>query len=418
MVQSASLRVLYIHQYFRTPSMPGGTRSYEFARRLVRAGHDVQMITSDTQGLHGTAKKWTKSEEEGICVHWLRLKYSNKMRYGQRMVAFARFALAAARKAKRLGGDVVFATSTPLTVALPGVYASRRLGLPMVFEVRDLWPELPIAMGALRNPLLQRGAKWLETFAYSHSRRVIALSPGMRDGIARTGFPVEKIEVIPNGCDNESFQSSTDEGREYLRKLAPGITDNVVSYTGTLGRINGVGYLVAIAVAMLEIDPNISFLITGDGQEAEQIREKAEQAEVLNKNLWMIGTTAKKDMPKILAASTIATSLFVDLPEMWNNSANKLFDGLAAGCPIAINYRGWQAELLERSGAGIVLPPDDAQVAAASLREFLSSEERLESASSAAKELAEHEFDRDLLFQKFQSVIVSAALEKPRRRAP
>jgi len=101
---------------------------------------------------------------------------------------------------------------------------------------------------------------------------------------------------------------------------------------------------------------------------------------------------------------------------MWNNSANKFFDGLAAGRPIAINYQGWQANVLERSKAGIVLPPSDPQGAAARLKEFLSSEERLEEASIAARRLAEQEFDRDLLFERFQATILSAAKDGPTKR--
>ena len=416
MENDTALRILYIHQYFRTPTMTGGTRSYEFAKRLVTSGHDVQMITADNEGLHGRRGRWTKTNEDGIDVHWLRLRYNNKLPYRRRVAAFARFAVAAAGKARRLGGDIVFATSTPLTVALPGAYASRTLRIPMVFEVRDLWPELPIAMKALRRPMLVRAATWLERFAYSRSARIVALSPGMGDGVARTGYPKDRIEIIPNSCDNDSFACSPSEGRRYLMDRAPGITNQVISYTGTLGRINGIGYLVKIAAAMQKIDASISFVIAGDGLEADQIRAEAVEAGVLGKSLWMLGRVPKLDIPKILAGSAAVTSLFIDLPAMWNNSANKFFDGLAAGRPIAINYQGWQAELLERSKAGIVLPASDPEDAAARLKEFLSSKLRLEEASTAARRLAEQQFDRDLLFERFQATILSAAKDGPTKR--
>ena len=402
-------RILYIHQYFRTPEMAGGTRSYEFARRLVHAGHNVQMITADTEGLHGTKRKWTQTREDGIHVHWLRLRYSNKLGYGKRMLSFARFAVAAAGKARRLGGDVVFATSTPLTVALPGVYASQMLRIPMVFEVRDLWPELPIALEALRNPLLIGIAKRLERFAYAHAARIIALSPGMRDGVVRTGFPADRIAVIPNASDTKLFSCSRDEGRSFLEQYISELPSRIVTYAGTLGLANGVGYLVKVAEIMRLLNPCVGFLIVGDGRERELIHGAAKKAGVLDRSLWMIPRVSKRDMPKVLAGSDIATSFVIDVPVMWNNSANKFFDTLAAGRPMAINHQGWQAELLERSGAGIVLPPNDARTAAEILARFLSSNERLEIASIAARQLAEQEFDRDLLFRRFHDVILEAA---------
>ena len=175
------MRITYLHQYFNTPEMSGGTRSYEMARRLVAMGHEVNMITSwrEDDGRKG----WFETAEAGIKVHWLPVPYSNKMGFKERISAFFRFAWGAARKAASLPADVVFATSTPLTIALPGVYAARRQKAPMVFEVRDLWPELPIAIGALKNPFLQFMARQLELFAYRNSKAIVALSPGMRDGV-------------------------------------------------------------------------------------------------------------------------------------------------------------------------------------------------------------------------------------------
>ena len=151
------MRITYLHQYFNTSSMPGGTRSYEMARRLVAMGHEVNIITS--WRTPDNRKDWFVTNESGAQVHWLPVNYSNHMSYNERIKSFIKFAWFAARKAASLPTDVVFATSTPLTIALPGAYAARRLQVPMVFEVRDLWPELPIAIGALKNPVM----RWMAT---------------------------------------------------------------------------------------------------------------------------------------------------------------------------------------------------------------------------------------------------------------
>ncbi len=242
------MRILYLHQYFNTPAMAGSTRSYEIGRRLVSAGHTVEMITSARESSAGSG--WFITDEAGMRVHWLPVPYSNHMSYGARIAAFARFALGAAQRAASLAGDVVFATSTPLTIALPAAWAARRLGVPMVFEVRDLWPEVPIAMGALRDPVSRFAAHRLERFAYTRSARVVALSPGMADGVAKTGYPRERIAVVPNAADLDVFQRDVSHGLAWRRRL--GIEENklLVAYMGTLGRANAVTYLVEVAEAL------------------------------------------------------------------------------------------------------------------------------------------------------------------------
>ena len=96
-----------------------------------------------------TGRSWKETQVDGIHVYWIYIPYNNKMGYRDQIRSFTRFAWAAAHKAASLKGDVVFATSTPLTIALPAIYASRRSRIPMVFEVRDLWPEIPVMMGAI-----------------------------------------------------------------------------------------------------------------------------------------------------------------------------------------------------------------------------------------------------------------------------
>lgn len=401
------MRITYLHQYFNTPQMSGGTRSYEMACRFVAAGHEVHMVTSSREE-NNNASGWVEEIIDGIHVHWLAVPYSNTMDFKGRILAFLKFAVSSGTKAYRIGGDVIFATSTPLTIALPAVYAKMRLRKPMVFEVRDLWPELPIAVGALKNLFLKKAAKWLERFAYKNADHVVALSPGMAEGVIKSGYPPDKVHIIPNSCDIDLFQVSQSEGQEFLN-FHPKLQDgSLVLYAGTLGLINGVGYLVEIANAMLQIDPAVRFLVVGDGKEQDQIREKAVNAGILGKNLLMLPPVPKSEMPRLLSAATISTSFFIDLPEMWNNSANKFFDSLAAGRPIMINHEGWQADLIREIGAGIVVPPDNADQSARVLHTFLSDPEKVTKAGQAAFQLAKTRFDRDDLAGELLGILQKA----------
>lgn len=402
------MRILYLHQYFTTPAMPGGTRSYELARRLVARGHQVEMITSHRDPAAPHRDGWYQTEESGIRVHWLPVPYSNRMVYRDRLKAFAHFALVAGRRAASLGGDVVYATSTPLTIAIPGLYASRRLRVPLVFEVRDLWPRVPIALGALRSPLTIAAARRLERLAYLRSVRVVALSPEMRAGVVDAGCPASRVSVIPNGCDLDLFEVGPELGIA-LRARYEWLQDRpLVVYIGTLGQVNGVGYLVRLAAETRRLDPAVRFLVIGEGREEEEVRRLATALGVLDRNFFMMPRIPKVDVPAWLSAADIATSVVIDRRELWANSANKVFDALAAGRPVAINHGGWLADLLQETGAGIVLDRRDISIAAAELTRALSDRRWLERAGVAAREAARSRFDRDRLATELESVLLEA----------
>ncbi len=401
------MRIIYLHQYFNTPLMTGGTRSYEMGRRLAAHGHEVHLITTRREG-ESQGAGWEVTEESGITVHWLTVPYSNAMSYRKRMTAFFRFAAVAAKRAASLEGDVVFATSTPLTIALPGAYASWRRKIPMVFEVRDLWPELPIAMGAIRGRLPVASARWLERFAYRHSKAIVALSPDMKAGIVRAGYPADNISVIPNSADLDMFRVAPEIGQEF-RQQHEWLKDRpFVVYVGTLGRINGVEYLVRVAKAAQSMAPEVRFLVVGRGAEQEYIAQEAKALGVLGSNFHMLPPMAKQHVPAVLSAADIATSLFIPLPEMWANSANKFFDALASGTPVAINHDGWIADLLRKHDAGLVLDPHETEQAAEALINGLRNRDWLMRAGQAAQRLAEEQFSRDKLASELEHVLIKA----------
>lgn len=402
------MQIIYLHQYFNTPEMSGGTRSYEMARRLVASGHEVNMITSWRETGELADRGWFETDEEGIRVHWLPVPYNNAMGYRERTQAFFRFAWKAARKAASLQADVVFATSTPLTIAIPGAYAKWRQNIPMVFEVRDLWPELPIAMGALKSPVSKALAHRLENFAYRSSERIVALSPGMRDGVLRSGFPKGKTSVIPNSSDLDFFDSVNAAPEDFLAQHPELRGYPLVVYTGTLGAINGVDYLPRIAAAALEQGQRTRFAVIGRGIDESRIREEAERLGVLGNNFYLYPPIPKSETPNVLAAADIALSLFINLKPMWANSANKFFDALASGTPVAINYGGWQADTLNESGAGIQLPPESPDAAAHQLGEILADPERLKQMGDDARTLAEERFSRDKLASDLEQVLLDA----------
>ncbi len=402
------VRILYIHQYFRTRQMTGGTRSLEMARRLVEMGHEVDLVTSDNEPPPDASRAWRVTVEEGIRVHWYPLPYSNAMSYSQRIRAFFRFAWKSARRAASIPADVVFASSTPLTVAIPGAYAARKQRVPMVFEVRDLWPDMPIAMGALKNRLAVAAARALERFAYRKSRHIVALSPEMKQGVVRAGKPEDRVTVIPNGCDLDLFPASDAEARAFRNSL-PWLGDRpLVLYAGAIALLNGLGYFVELAKETLRLNADVRFLLVGHGNDRLRLRDLAAQIGVLDKNLFFIDSVPKAEMPAILAAASIATSTVVDVPGVSANSANKFFDALAASRPIAINHTGWLADVIEQNDCGLVLPAHDVPAAAQRLVDAIHDEAWLRAAGQRGRSVAERQFSRETLASRLESVLRSA----------
>ena len=396
------MKILYLHQYFTTPTMSGGTRSYEMARRMVNAGHEVHIITSWRETTDH--KDWFYQNIDGIHVHWLPVNYSNKMSFNRRIKAFFQYALKASSKAKSLGGDIVFATSTPLTIAIPGVRTAKALNVPMVFEVRDLWPELPIAVGAIKNPLLQWAAKQLEKYAYRNAAHIVALSPGMAEGVTKLGYPKAQVSVISNSADLELFHPEPDRAAAFWQKHPELSGKKVVLYAGTLGLINGVSYLAELAAACKTLLPDVAFVVIGDGMEREKVTQRAEALAVLNHNFFMYSPIPKAELIAAFHAASVSTSLFVELLPMEANSANKFFDGLASGTAIAINYGGWQEALLTQYQAGFRLSRD-VNLAATELATQLANSSQLAQIAANARQLAEQEFNRDVLAKQLIHIL-------------
>lgn len=404
------MKIVYLHQYFNTPAMPGGTRSFEMARRLVAAGHEVNLITSRRVG-SGDGRGWELTEEAGIKVHWYPVPYSNHMGFVERVRAFLSFAFAAGLKAVSFKYDVVFATSTPLTIVLPGLFAAKRRSVPLVFEVRDMWPSVPIALGYLNNPLLRIGAQWLEGIAYKQSSHIVALAPGMREDIISTGIEPSKVTVISNGCDLDIFGADWSGAAAAARAARPWLKDRkLVLFAGTLGRANGVGFLVKLASAMRVIDPEVRFVVIGEGAELGKVTAAALAAGVLDVSFFMLPAMPKSELAIWIAASDFTVGLFSGPRVLWKDAVqNKFFDSISAGKPVACNFAGFQSNLAVEHEIGLILPQDNIELAAQRLYEKLTDATWVAGVTARARALAQADFNRDRLAGLLESILKTVA---------
>jgi glycosyltransferase involved in cell wall biosynthesis len=350
------MTLLYIHQYFVFPDTPGGTRSYDLATYFAGKGIKVIIITSSSFLEGSFDKRWTVLFRDNLEIHVLRSRYSNQLSYLQRTGVFLHFMLQTTVRALKIKADLLLATSTPITVAVPALFKRRLQRTPFIFEVRDVWPEAPVAIGALKNRLIISVLKWFEKHVYKRAAHIVALSSDMKQSIvSRTKTEADKITVIPNIANITRFAAVDPDGT-ILKKHLGFVPERSLIYAGAFGTLNGLDVIIELAKHTREIDPALVYVFAGWGVRKQQLIHQAQSAGLLGKNVFIIPPIPKNALSQLYAECTVTSSFVLPIKELWANSANKFFDSLAAGRPVVINYEGWQAELVRRHNIGFVIP--------------------------------------------------------------
>ncbi|WP_160716096.1 glycosyltransferase family 4 protein [Chitinophaga solisilvae] len=406
------MTIIYLHQYFSLPSTAGGTRSYDLAKQFQQQGHRVVFITSSAflKGMP-LSGKWTVTQVEGLELHILQQEYSNKLSFFKRILVFLQFLIAASKRVLHIKGEVVIATSTPITIAIPALVKRWRHKTPFIFEVRDVWPEVPIAMGVIKNKWVVKALNAFERIIYKRAAHIVALSDDMKASILkRTATPAEKITVIPNISEVKRFEAFDPE-KKMLTDLLGFRPQRSVLYAGTIGMVNGLRYMLDLAVHTKSIDPEIKYLIIGDGMEKDALLKYAADQQLLDQNVFFLPPVPKSSLPQLYHECTVASSFVIPVPELWANSANKFFDSLAAGKPMLINYRGWQATVLEQENAGIVLAEDVSCINTEARRftGYINNAALLSAQGLNATRLARANYALNIATQKYLEVIKMSA---------
>jgi glycosyltransferase involved in cell wall biosynthesis len=406
------MHILYIHQHFATNASAGGTRSYDYARYLVRRGHRVTMLTGDFMlkdlpkteagGGGGLVRRF---EVDGIEVVVVGVPYSNRMGFTQRMLSFLAFAgLSSVLAATIRDVDAIYATSTPLTVGLPALAGRLLRGRPYVFEVRDIWPEIPVQMGILKNPVLITTAEVAERTFYRFASKIVGISDGIVDKLSARGIARAKLEVIHTGVDFDLYDG-IEPDRAALGALGLG-GRTVAIYAGAVSTVNHLDYVLDAAEISLS-DPRLGFLIVGEGRCREDLQRAAADRGL--DNVVFAGAKPKEELRGITRACDLgiisALPLEVFLPAM----PNKFFDYLAAGLPVVANYEAEHNRHLEANGCGGYVSADDPGELARFLARLADQPDLRAEMGARASNLARTRYDRRRLVGKMENVLETIA---------
>lgn len=407
------MRVLYIHQYFTLPAGSAGTRAYEFARYLVEQGHEVTVVTSVAERGGLRATRWIERQRiDGIEVILIDVPYANRMSYPERILAFVKFmCLSTAAGVGCSRPDVVLASSTPLTVGVPGMIAGLWHRAPFVFEVRDLWPKYAIAYGALRNRWLIRIAEALERLCYARADRVVTICETIAQDIREAGGPGDKLVCIPIGADIAPEAPRRDRRAGPFR----------VVYTGAHSTVNALDFVLDAAHLVAARGLAVEFHFYGDGRDKAALEARAARDGLVD--VQFHGFVPKDQIPTILRDADACVISARDIPEARAIFPNKFFDYVAASRPVIVNFPGELADVIAREEIGVVVPPGDATAFADAIERLARTPELCLRLGERARALAAERYDRRSLARQLERVFLEVigpkvkVASRPNRRA-
>jgi glycosyltransferase involved in cell wall biosynthesis len=358
------MRVLYLSQYFPPEVGATQTRAYEMARNLVRLGHRVTVLAEVPNHPSGIippayrGKLYEKAELDGIHVVRVWVKTGPEKTFVTRMLFYLTYMLNATLAGLLLAPgrfDLIYASSPPLFVGGAALALSRLRRAPMVFEVRDLWPESAVQLGELGSARAVRLATQLEEACYRRARHIVVVTDGIRARLLQRGIAPEKVSVVPNGANTDLYTPQP-LNLELRRSWGIGPERFVVLYAGLHGLAHGLETAL-LAAEELRDRSEILFLFIGDGPQKAALVEQAAQMGL--PNVLFHDALPEVELPAAIAMADLGLDTRRRLGISQGTLPVKMFSYMACARPVLLSTEGESTELLRRAGAGVAVPPED-----------------------------------------------------------
>ncbi len=401
------MRILFLSHYFPPEINAPASRTFEHCRVWAENGHQVVVATNVPN--HPAGKIFPgyrnglvqKERVSGIDVYRLLTLVAANRGFLLRTLNYTFYMLMAVLSAPFLPkADVVVSTSPQFFCGLAGFFVSRIKRARWVLEIRDIWPESIVAVGAMKKSVWIRFLEWMEAFAYRKADRIVVVSGAFTDHIEERAGAGKKVMVIPNGVDLQFFSPASDGSSI---RMEAGLDDKfVVAYVGTFGMAHGLGTVLE-AAELLRDTPEVMFLLVGDGAERSQLLKRRE---VLGLgNVVIMEQQPKRRMPEIWAAADVGMVLLRDQPVFRLVIPSKMFEAMATRTPVILGVRGESQRILESSGGGVVIPPEDAAALARTVRELTRNPDRCRMLGEAGRRFVEQQYGRRVLAREYQDLL-------------
>jgi len=410
------MKILYVSQYFPPEMGAPAARAAELSRHWAAAGHDVSVLTGFPNHPTGVVPTEYRSKLRQLVAHeqidgvnvvrtWL-LPFPNRRAY-ERMLNYSSFCASAASTGLFLTRpDVVIATSPQLLVGLSGWWLARSKRVPFVFEVRDLWPESLAAVGMGEdNSLLHRSLARIAGFLYRHADRIVVVTPAFEDYLVKHWrAPREKISVIENGVETQLFAPEPSSGKAaVLRKELASDGKFVVSYIGTMGMAHGLETIITTASQLRDTNPEIIFLMLGEGAEKERIAALARDRGL--NNLRFVDQQPREKIPAYICASDVCLVLLKKTDLFKTVIPTKMLEFMSCARPVILGVDGQARAILEEARGGLVIEPENSDALADAIRYLATNREAARALGKNGREYVVRKFSRPQTAERYIHVL-------------
>ena len=357
------MRIVFISHNFYPEGNAPATRVYQMTRRWARAGHDVTVITTApivSAGIvyDGYENKWWQEEDlEGVRVVRVWKYVAANAGTKRRITSYLSFMMTAVIALFRLDRpDVVIATSPQFFSGWAGRVASKLRGIPFILEVRDLWPESIVAVGAMKESPIIRFLRWLEIRLYAGVRHIVTVGDGYKQLLVERGVDESLISVVENGVDLESFDGAV-PSTAFRREFGLG-ERFVCAYVGTIGMASGLEIVLRAGERLRSAGrDDIRFLLVGDGVVRQKLESEIAERDL--KNVVMTGGLPKERIPEVLASVDVCLVHLKRADLFRSVIPSKIFDAGAMRKPIILGVEGFAQGLVSEAGSGICIEPEN-----------------------------------------------------------
>ncbi len=406
------MKILYVSQYFPPEMGAPAARAAELSRHWAAAGHEVTVLTGFPNHPTGVVPPEYRDKFRRLVAHehtdgvnvvrtWL-LPFPNRNAY-KRMLNYSSFCASAASTGLFLSRpDVVIATSPQLLVGLSGWWLARWKRVPFIFEVRDLWPESLAAVGmGKENSLLHRTLAKIAGFLYRHSDRVVVVTPAFEDYLVEhRRVPREKISVVENGVETQLFAPEPATG---LRRELGVDGKFVVSYIGTMGMAHGLETIIAAAVQLRDTNPEIVFLLLGEGADKDRIVALAHDRGL--NNLRFVDQQPREKIPAHICASDVCLVLLKKTDLFKTVLPTKMLEFMSCARPVILGVDGQARTILEEAGGGLAIEPENSDALVNAIRSLAANREMARELGRNGREHMIRKFSRHQTAEKYIRVL-------------
>ena len=412
------MHVLFLSNYFPPEVNAPATRLHEHARQWVADGHTVDVLTSvpnfpEGEVYDGYENELTEEERDGIQVTRVPMYVSPNEGVFRRVLSYISFMLSACWYAGRLQTpDVLVATSPQFFAALAGAWVAWWKDVPFVLEIRDLWPESIVAVGAMNRNLIVRFFEWVEKKLYRTADHIVVVTDAFKSTISEKGIERDKISVVKNGIETEWWEQPLDEERLAELRREHDLQDKfVASYIGTIGMAHDAGVLLDAAERC--DDPDIVFMVVGTGAKRDELAARQKERQI--DNFRLVDKVPKETVPYLLALSDVSVVHLRDNPLFETVIPSKMFEAMVTRTPIVLGVRGEAQQIVEEAGAGIPIPPEDPDALAEAVRRLKEHPSLREEMAENAYQHVQAHYDRKGLARKYAALLkrVGAGASEP-----